>query len=130
MTTTYVVNKTTTNQFNLSLNQGVTALDIEQQVNSITMNKENAIKLMIISKMLSAREDEAKRYLLDRCADCDKYTAGQLQLSRVDAARASYSNPEIESLKRRIKEIEAGIKAGTIEGDKVETHYTSFRISK
>ncbi len=115
---------------NFKLNPGITTTDIEQQINSIPMNKENAIKLMVISKLLSAREDEAKQYLLDRCHDCDKYVAGQLSVLRVDAARNSFTNPEIESLKKRIKEIEKGIKEGTIEGDKVETHYTSFRISK
>lgn len=115
---------------NFKVSPGITTTDIEQQINSIPMNKENAIKLMVISKLLSAREDEAKQYLLDRCQDCDKYVAGQLSVLRVDAARNSFTNPEIESLKKRIKEIEKGIKEGTIEGDKIETHYTSFRVSK
>ena len=129
--TTQTTNTQATNEVvNFKLNPGITTTDIEQQINSIPMNKENAIKLMVISKLLSAREEEAKQYLLDRCHDCDKYVSGQLGVLRVDAARNSFTNPEIESLKKRIKEIEKGIKEGTIEGDKVETHYTSFRISK
>lgn len=128
---TTVTNTQATNEVvNFKVSPGITTTDIEQQINSIPMNKENAIKLMVISKLLSAREDEAKQYLLDRCHDCDKYVAGQLSVLRVDAARNSFTNPEIESLKKRIKEIEKGIKEGTIEGDKIETHYTSFRISK
>lgn len=129
--TTQTTNTQATNEIvNFKVSPGITTTDIEQQINSIPMNKENAIKLMVISKLLSAREDEAKQYLLDRCHDCDKYVAGQLSVLRVDAARNSFTNPEIESLKKRIKEIEKGIKEGTIEGDKIETHYTSFRISK
>ncbi len=127
-TTTQV--KTSKEVVNFQTSPGITLMDIEQQINAIPLNKENAIKLMIISKLLSAREEEAKQYLLDRCADCDKYTTGQLQLLRVDASRSSYSNSEIDSLKKRIKEIEQGIKTGAIEGDKVETKYTSFRITK
>lgn len=129
--TTQTTNTKTSNEVvNFKVSPGITTTDIEQQINSIPMNKENAIKLMVISKLLSAREDEAKQYLLDRCHDCDKYVAGQLSVLRVDAARNSFTNPEIESLKKRIKEIEKGIKEGTIEGDKIETHYTSFRVSK
>ena len=128
--TTNTNTKTINEVVNFKVSPGITATDIEQQINSIPMNKENAIKLMVISKLLSAREDEAKQYLLDRCADCDKYVSGQLGVLRVDAARNSFTNPEIESLKKRIKEIEKGIKEGTIEGDKVETHYTSFRLAK
>lgn len=131
MTTTANTSTKTINEVvNFKVSPGITTTDIEQQINSIPMNKENAIKLMVISKLLSAREDEAKQYLLDRCADCDKYVSGQLGILRVDAARNSFTNPEIESLKKRIKEIEKGIKEGTIEGDKVETHYTSFRLAK
>lgn len=130
MTTETTIQTASKEVVNFKMNPGVTLMDIEQQINAIPMNKENAIKLMIISKLLSAREDEAKQYLLDRCADCDKYTTGQLQLLRVDASRSSYTNAEIDSLKKRIKEIEQGIKTGAIEGDKVETKYTSFRITK
>jgi len=120
----------TTEMINFQTNQGITALDIEQQVANIPMNKENAIKIMVLSKTLAAREDEAKRYLLDRCAECDIYSVGQLQVQRVDGVRSSYSNADIEALKGQIKDIEKGIKEGKVEGDKVETHYTSFRVKK
>lgn len=111
-------------------NQGITALDIEQQINAIPMNKENAIKLLTISRYLSAREDEAKEYLLNRCSDCDIYTAGQLHLQRVDAQRTTYTSAKIDDLKKQIKEEEAKIKVDNTLGEVKITPYVSFKVKK
>ena len=115
---------------NFNTNQGLTALDIETQIASIPMNKENAIKLMVISKMLSARDDEAKEYLLNRCDDCEVYTSGQLQLLKVDGQRTTYTNAKIVKLKSTIKKEEDNIKKDNSLGEIKITPYTSFQIKK
>ena len=115
---------------NFNTNQGLTALDIETQIASIPMNKENAIKLMVISKMLSAREDEAKEYLLNRCDDCEVYTSGQLQLLKVDGQRTTYTNAKITKLSADIKKEQDKIKKDNSLGEVKVTPYTSFKIKK
>ena len=115
---------------NFNTNQGLTALDIETQIASIPMNKENAIKLMVISKMLSAREKEAKEYLLNRCDDCEVYTSGQLQLLKVDGQRTTYTNAKISKLSADIKKEQEKIKKDNSLGEVKVTPYTSFKIKK
>ena len=115
---------------NFNTNQGLTALDIETQIASIPMNKENAIKLMVISKMLSAREDEAKEYLLNRCDDCEVYTSGQLQLLKVDGQRTTYTNAKIAKLSGDIKKEQERIQKDNSLGEVKVTPYTSFKIKK
>ena len=119
-----------TQVINLSSNQGLTALDIETQIASIPMNKENAIKLMVISKMLSVREEEAKEYLLNRCDDCEVYTSGQLQLLKVDGQRTTYTNAKIAKLSADIKKEQDKIKKDNTLGEVKITPYTSFKIKK
>jgi len=115
---------------NFNTNQGLTVLDIEAQIAAIPMNKENAIKLMVISKMLSAREEEAKDYLLNRCDDCDVYTSGQLQLLKVDAQRTTYTNAKIAKLSADIKKEQEKIKKDNTLGEVKITPYTSFKIKR
>jgi len=115
---------------NFNTNQGLTALDIETQIASIPMNKETAIKLLTISKLLSAREEEAKEYLLNRCDDCEVYTSGQLQLLKVDGQRTTYTNAKISKLSADIKEEQEKIKKDNSLGEVKITLYTSFKIKK
>lgn len=114
----------------INFENSLTALDIEQQIENIPMNKENAIKLLVISKILASRESEAKQYLLDKCADCDVYSAGQLMVQRIDAERVSYTNKKIEELKAQIKEEEARIKDNPSLGEAKSTCYTSFKVKR
>ena len=115
---------------NFNTNQGLTAVDIETQIASIPMNKETAIKLLTISKLLSAREDEAKEYLLNRCDDCEVYTSGQLQLLKVDGQRTTYTNAKISKLSADIKKEQEKIKKDNSLGEVKVTPYTSFKIKK
>ncbi len=115
---------------NFNTNQGLTALDIETQIASIPMNKETAIKLLTISKLLSAREEEAKEYLLNRCDDCEVYTSGQLQLLKVDGQRTTYTNAKIAKLSADIKKEQEKIKKDNSLGEVKVTPYTSFKIKK
>ena len=115
---------------NFNTNQGLTALDIETQIASIPMNKETAIKLLTISKLLSAREEEAKEYLLNRCDDCEVYTSGQLQLLKVDGQRTTYTNAKIAKLSADIKKEQEKIKKDNSLGEVKITPYTSFKIKK
>lgn len=115
---------------NLNTNQGLTALDIETQIAAIPMNKENAIKLLTISKLIAAREEEAKEYLLNRCDDCDVYVSGQLQLLKVDGQRTTYTNAKIAKLSADIKKEQEKIKKDNTLGEVKITPYTSFKIKK
>lgn len=115
---------------NFSTSQGLTALDIEAQIAAIPMSKENSIKLLIISKLLAAREEEAKEYLLNRCDDCEVYTSGQLQLLKIDGQRTTYTNAKIVKLSADIKKEQEKIKKDNTLGEVKVTPYTSFKIKK
>ena len=108
----------------------VTLLDIENAIDSININKHNAIVLMTIDKALSAKVEQAKEYLLNRCDDCKVYESGGLKLQRVDGQRKTYSSQRINDLKVLIKTEESLIDAGETDGEIKITPYTSFKIHK
>lgn len=119
-----------TEVINFNTNQGLTALDIETQIASIPMNKENAIKMVTIFKLLKARAEEAEDYLLNKCSDCSVYVSGQLQLQRVDGQKTYYSNAKTAKLLGDIKKEQEKIKKDNSLGEVKVTPYTSFKIKK
>lgn len=111
-------------------NLGLSLTDIEQSINSIPMTKDNAIKLLTISKVLSSRSEEAKTYLLSRCSDCDVYQSGQLQIQKILGQHTTVTNDLIDNLRLQIKEEQDRIKNDNNLGSITVTPYASFKIKR
>ena len=108
----------------------LSAAELKQQLSTIKMNKENAIKLVVFSHVLEAATKEAKEYLTTRCEACDdgNYTVGQMSLKHVEGSRTSYTNDKIKKLEDQIKAEKEKIKLGKSKGEIVETKYNSFKV--
>lgn len=108
----------------------LSAVELKQQLESIPLTKENAIKMIVFSNVLKSFVEEAKDYLTTRCKNCDdgNYTTGQMSLKLIEGSKTSYTNEKIEKLEAEIKKEKEKIKSGKSKGEITETKYNSFKV--
>lgn len=108
----------------------VTLSDIEADVASIKMDKDNAIKLLTLAKTLSLREDEAKKYLQTKCGETDIYTSGMLHIQKIEGRRTTVTNSKIRALQDKIEVEKKKIAKDPTLGDGSISTYFSFKIKR
>lgn len=108
----------------------LSAADIKQALDSVPLNKENAIKMITMANLLKKAAEKAKEYLTTRCTTCDdgNYTTGQISLKLVEGNKTTYTNEKIEKLEAQIKAERERIKNGKSKGETIIAPYKSFNV--
>lgn len=108
--------------------------DIEAAIKSLKINRDNAIRLIALDRMISSKIDEAKDYLIKRCTPTEidgkeLYISGGFRLQCIRGERKTYLNERIKILKTLISAEEKLIASGEQIGDIKSTKFITLKLN-